>query len=322
METYRNRYVAEVARGDMARIERRLRLHDLRVLITVVQTGSMGKAAQHLATSQPAISRSIADLEHALGARLVDRNARGIEPTAYGRALVSRGLGAFDALRQGISDLEFLAHPNSGEVRVAASIAVAQGFVAAIIGRLSQRHPRLSFNIEAGDTRMACAALEEREVDLAMVHIIGPMAERFNIEILLQEPHVVVVGANSPWLRRRRVRLADLMNESWALPPPDSPYGLVVAEAFRDQGLDTPPTAVISTLPLRAALASAGRFITMVPRVVVRYPGSKGSLRPLPIDLRGTSRPLGILTLSNRTLNPVAKLFSDCAREMAKRSPR
>ena len=76
MVQYRNRYVAEIAKGDIERIERRVKLHDLRVLIAVVQAGSMGKAAQRLATSQPAISRSIADLEHALGVRLVDRSAR------------------------------------------------------------------------------------------------------------------------------------------------------------------------------------------------------------------------------------------------------
>src|SRR5579872_4521797 len=148
MVGYQNRYVAEIAKGDIERIERRVKLHDLRVLIAVVHAGSMGKAAQRLATSQPAISRSIADLERALGVRLVDRTARGIEPTLYGKALIKRGLGAFDELRQGISDIEFLASPATGEVRLAASIAVAQSFVAAVVDRLSQQYPRLSFQVE------------------------------------------------------------------------------------------------------------------------------------------------------------------------------
>ena len=64
------------------RIGRRMKLHDLHVLMTVVQAGSMGKAAQRLNTSQPAISRSIAELEHALGVRLLDRHRQGVEPTA------------------------------------------------------------------------------------------------------------------------------------------------------------------------------------------------------------------------------------------------
>ena len=83
---------------EIGRIERRIGLHDLRVLMAVVQAGSMGKAARLLATSQPAISRSIGELEHALGVRLVDRSAQGIEPTPYGRALLKRGTVVFDEL--------------------------------------------------------------------------------------------------------------------------------------------------------------------------------------------------------------------------------
>jgi DNA-binding transcriptional LysR family regulator len=74
------------------RIERRLKLHDLRVLMSVVEQGSMGKAAELLATSQPAVSRAIADLEHSLGVRLLDRGPRGIAPTPYGRAFIKRAL--------------------------------------------------------------------------------------------------------------------------------------------------------------------------------------------------------------------------------------
>src|SRR5215831_972698 len=111
------------------RIERRLKLHDMRVLMSVVQAGSMGKAAERLGTSQPAISRSIADLEHALGVRLVDRSRRGIEPTAYGRALIRRGTAVFDELRQGVKDIEFLADPTAGELRIGTTEAIAGAIV-------------------------------------------------------------------------------------------------------------------------------------------------------------------------------------------------
>ena len=82
------------------RIERRLKLHDIRVLMSVVQAGSMSKAAEHLGTAQPALSRSIAELEHALGVRLLDRNPRGVEPTAFGRALIKRGIAVLIRRRE------------------------------------------------------------------------------------------------------------------------------------------------------------------------------------------------------------------------------
>src|SRR5690348_15791576 len=98
------------------RIGRQMKLQDLHVLMTVVQAGSMNKAAALLSTTQPAVSRSVADLERALGVRLLDRHQNGVEPTAYGRALLGRCMTAFDELRQGIKNIEHLADPFAGEV--------------------------------------------------------------------------------------------------------------------------------------------------------------------------------------------------------------
>jgi DNA-binding transcriptional LysR family regulator len=279
----------------------------------------MGKAADRLGTSQPAVSRTIADLEHALGVRLLDRSKRGIEATPYGRALIIRGTAAFDELRQGVKDIEFLADPTTGEVRVGASIAVAVGFVSGVIDRLSRRYPRLAFEVLDVDTVTATRALEERKVDVVIAHLIRPVDEELmDAEVLLHEPHVVVAGVQSQWARRRRLGLADLMNEPWMLPPPDSPFGSVVFEAFRANGLDVPRTTVTSFFPVRNALLTTGRFLTMVPRVVLAFPQRSPAFKGLPIELPTTRRPLGIITVKNRTLSPVARLFIDSARELAK----
>ena len=71
---------------------RRLKLRDLRILQAVAEHGSMAKAAEHLAISHPVISKAIAELEHTLGVQLFDRNARGVEPTIYGRELLKCGI--------------------------------------------------------------------------------------------------------------------------------------------------------------------------------------------------------------------------------------
>src|SRR6476659_1499311 len=102
-------------------IERRVKLRDVRVLIPVTQAGSMHKAAKRLRTSQSAVSRSIGDLERALRVRLLDRTPRGVEPTRYGHAIIKRGVAAFDELRQGVKDIEFLADPTAGELRIGCS---------------------------------------------------------------------------------------------------------------------------------------------------------------------------------------------------------
>src|SRR5690348_8972150 len=99
------------------RIGRRIKLRDLHVLSAVMEWGSMAKAARHLAVSQPVVSAAIADLERTVGVRLLDRGRRGVAPTIYGRALLKHGVVAFDALKQGVQEIEFLADPTGGELR-------------------------------------------------------------------------------------------------------------------------------------------------------------------------------------------------------------
>ena len=119
------------------RISRHLKLRDLHVLMTLVRCGSMGKAADQLSVSQPAISKAVADMETALGVKLLDRNPRGVVPTIYARALLDRGLVAFDELKQGIEHVGFLADPTTGELRIGSTIAIATGFLPAVVDRPS-----------------------------------------------------------------------------------------------------------------------------------------------------------------------------------------
>ena len=99
------------------RIGRRLRLKDLHTLQTVAEVGSMAKASELLALSQPAISKAIADMEHTLGAPLLDRTSRGVELTDCGRALVERARVIFDEIRLGVKEIEHWTDPTQGEVR-------------------------------------------------------------------------------------------------------------------------------------------------------------------------------------------------------------
>ena len=129
------------------RIGRRMKLHDLHVLMAVVQAGSMSKAAQLLNTTQPAISRSIADLEHTIGVRLLDRGRHGVEPTEYGRALLDGGVAMFDDLRQAVKNIEFLADPTVGEIRIGAHDPIIVGVLPAIFDRLHRKYPGISIHV-------------------------------------------------------------------------------------------------------------------------------------------------------------------------------
>src|SRR6266849_10002325 len=146
--------MSSVMDWDEQRLGRHLKLRDLNVLLTVARCGSMGKAAVQLSVSQPAISKVIAEMEHTLGVRLLDRGPRGVEPTIYARALLDRGLVAFDELKQAMKHIEFLADPTVGELRIGANPVLAAGLVAAVIDQLSRQYPRIVFHLLEADPAM------------------------------------------------------------------------------------------------------------------------------------------------------------------------
>src|SRR5437879_2061542 len=302
------------------RIGSRMKLQDLHVLMTVVQAGSMGKAAQVLNTTQPNISRSIGELEHALGVRLLDRHRQGIEPTEYGRALLDCGMAVFDDLRQGVRNIELLADPTVGEVRIGSTTFLAATFVSALIDRLTRRHPRIVFHLVTGYMETLHRELSDRNVDLLILRSAGPIAdERLNFEFLFDDSYVVVAGKQNQWVRRRRIEIAELVNELWVLPPRESVIGSIVMEAFRASGLDYPRVTVVTDSPhMRISLLATGRFMTIFPASALKFLTRRSELKVLPVELPMARRPNGIVTLKNRALNPVARLFIDWAREVAK----
>jgi DNA-binding transcriptional LysR family regulator len=302
------------------RIGNRMKLQDLHVLMTVVQAGSMGKAAQILNTTQPNISRSIGELEQALGVRLLDRHRQGIEPTEYGRALLDCGAAVFDDLRQGVKNIAFLADPAAGELRIGTTTFLAASFVSALVDRLSRRYPRIVFHLVTGYTETLHRELAERNVDLLIIRGSGPIADpRYDFEFLFDDSYVVAAGPQNRWVRRRRIEIAELVNELWVLPPPDSVIGSIVMDAFRASGLDYPRVSVVTDCPhMRISLLATGRFVTIFPASAFRFVNKRSELKILPVELPTARRPNGIVTLKNRALSPVAKLFIDCAREVAK----
>jgi len=302
------------------RIGRRLKLRDLHILLTVAQCRSIAKAADQLAVSQPVVSKSIADLERMLKVRLIDRDRHGAEPTIYGEALLKRGTIAFDELRQGVEDVEFLVDPTVGRLRIGTSAGMDAGLIPAIVDRLSRRYPGMTFDVALLSNLLLLQELRARNVDLVIGRWPRSIAEPdVNLEILYDDPIFVVAHKSSAWARRRRVELAEIVNENWLFPAPGQLVLMLAAEAFRAKGLEM-PRAVVATgsLPMHFAMLATGRFLGIYSKSVILLGAQQLSLKILPIDLSGQSTTIGIMTSKNRTLNPLTKLFVDCARDVTK----
>jgi DNA-binding transcriptional LysR family regulator len=301
-------------------IGRRLRLRDLHVFFTVVQAGSMAKAASQLRVTQPAVSQVIAALEHAIGVPLLDRGPQGVEPTVYGHSLLKGGAVAFDDLKQTIKEIEFLADPAAGDLRIGCPETVA-AILPPIIESFSRRYPRVVLHVaDVVAPTLDLPQLRDRSLDVALVRITGapsrhPLGDDLNVEVLCDDETVVVAGMESRWARRRKIDLAELAGEEWILPPAPTTNSMVVMDAFRVRGLDPPKISLVTfSVALRSNLLSSGRHLTVFPRSMMNLFAARMSLKVLPIKLPVREWPIVIATLKNRTLNPVTPLFLEHVR--------
>ncbi len=300
---------------------RRLKLSDLRIFHAVAQRGGMAKAAADLNISQPAVSKAVAALEHTLGVQLLERHPHGAEPTIYGRALLKGGVAVFDELQQSVKEIGFLADAQAVELRIGCTEPLAAGFVASVIETLSGRHPRVTFEVVAADpATLIDRELRERGIEFAIAPVPGLNIERdLSFEILFDDRQVIMAGVQNKWVRRRNCDLAQLMNEPWLTPPPDSIIGRSIAEAFRAAGLEMPSARAISfSIPLCLHLLTRGRFLAMLP-ISMAHLGGELPLKILRVRLPEIHRPTAIMTVKKRTLSPLAQVFIEEARIMARR---
>jgi DNA-binding transcriptional LysR family regulator len=305
-------------------IGHRLKLRDLHVFFTVVQCGSMVKAAQQLGVSQPAVSEVIADLEHALKVRLLDRRPHGVEQTMYGGVLLKRSIAVFDELKQTIRDIEFLADPTSGELRIACPEAIS-AILPSVLEKFSREYPRVVLYMDqVATTTLELPGLRDRKYDLVLGQLVmplpnDPVLDDLNVEILCDGQLTVAASPHSRWARRRKIDLADLVDEPWILATPDTWNYRLVSEAFRARGLNMPKTRLmIFSMHVRVVMATSGRFITTFPSAVVRFSVERFPLKVLPVNLPDRPFPLAIVTLKNRTLSPVVERFIEYLRDFTR----
>src|SRR5690349_24136412 len=201
------------------RIGRRIRLRDLHIVLAVAEAGSMAKASARLAISHPVVSKTISDLEHTLGVRLFDRKPHGVELTAYGHALLKCGTTVFDEMRQGLKQIEFLADPDSGELRIGCPEIVMAGLLPAIIGKFARQYPRIRLHaVHASTAQREFHERRERNVELLIGRAPMPVLDdELQVETLFVEPFVAFAALQSGWARSRRIELGELIDEPWVL---------------------------------------------------------------------------------------------------------
>jgi DNA-binding transcriptional LysR family regulator len=303
-----------------ARIGRRIRLRDLHAFAAVVQSGSISRAAAELGVTQSAVSQMIADLEAALRVRLLDRSTRGVAATVFGNVLLRRSRAALDELRHGMEEIAFLSDHATGQVRVGCPESISSAVLPPIAQLFFERHPKAVLDVDHVNFGRL-APLIDRRVDLVIARSgdAQVIPDEVAVRTLFEDDLVVAAGPGSRWFNRRRIDLADLVDERWILTDPGIWNDLLVAEAFRARGLHLPNISMRTlSVHMRTNLLATGDFITTLPRSVLRLYAERFALKALPVDFPVRPWPVSIITLKNRSLSPIVERFIACAEEVAK----
>ncbi len=281
----------------------------LDVFLAVVQQGSLGRAAQVLNRSQPAVSKAIKRLEDALEVPLFERDPRGMIPTVYGETLLAHAeLIASEAARAR-EEIEALRGVAKGTVKVGAAPSIISGVLNRAVQQLLVERPGLRVQVLEHLEGGLLQALLRGEIDFAVAGAMRRIKDYpVTTETLYADRVVVVCRPGHPLTRKRSIGLRDLLDFPWALTDRDNVMWRRLSEFFYDEGLD-PPEAVIETTSANfmRALAADSDFLTYLPRALIRVDEQDGRLRPLSVDLAAWHRQVVLMRREKGSLSLAAR---------------
>ncbi len=296
-----------------------LKTRHLVLLVELGRQGSILHAAQAAHLTQPAASKLLAELEHALGVTLFERLPRGVAPTRYGEVLIRRAgaaLAEMDAAYQEVMELQ---SGLSGRVAIGAVLTPSTSLVPEAIHRLKREHSRVQVAISTDTSKALIRSLRAGELDLVIGRILdAESAAELDFEPLTDEPHGLVVRQGHPLLARSDLRLADLAQQSWILPPYGSILRDRITALFLAQGLDPPPETVETlALPVVTPLLAGSDMVAALPFELVQPYLDAGLLATLSFDLGLRMDAYGIVTRRRHQLSPGADALLRLLREVA-----
>jgi DNA-binding transcriptional LysR family regulator len=294
----------------------RIRLRHLHTFVAVAQQGTLGRAAETLNLSQPALSKTLNELEQLTGTRLFDRGRLGAKLTLVGEQFLTHAVKVLDALNTAGQALSRKEGINNDVVRIGALPTAALGILPAVIGQFHQQQKDITLQVATMNNPMLLAGLKLGEIDLGIGRMSDPeLMSGLNYELLFLESLKLVVRPDHPLLQET-VTLSKVME--W--PVVVSPKGTVPrqnAEALvLSQGCKI-PAGCIETLSasLSRQLTVDFNYVWFVPSGAVKDDLRRGSLAALPVPTQGAGEPIGILTRVDAQLSTGAQTLLSAIRK-------
>ena len=301
----------------------RLKLKQLRLLVTVGKNGNIQAAARELNVSQPAATKMIKDLELDFEVQLFDRTNRGVIPTVYGEALIRHGKLIFAQISNAAQELDDLTEGTSGRVVVGTLLAGSSHLLPKAIERVLVQRPNVAIKVIEGTNEVLMPGLRAGEIDLIVGRLPTHRHRKELMQIpLFQEKILLMAGKGHPLTSCKDVRFEDLKGYGWILPPVETSLRRQLDQYFIDEQQYQPPVAIesVSYLTNRALLSGDGELVCLMPAHIAAQDVSLGLLEALDFELPFGTGPVGISFRGNEFLSPaglaVLQALSDVAEAM------
>jgi DNA-binding transcriptional LysR family regulator len=298
-----------------------MELRDIEYFAVIAEHGHLGRAAETLGLSQPALSKSLRRLEEALRVKLVKRTAKGVELTPEGSVLVLRVRELRLSLQSIGREITEVKEGRIGHVRLGVGFPGSEEFLSAAFAMLLEDAPHTRLMVSVSDNDVMIPALRNGELDLIVNYYLGTVApiEGLVFEHLYDDENVVCASVKHRLAIQEQVTLAELAKERWALTDPALALHRRLHEKFRDDGLGPPNIALEArSAALRLRTVASSHLLDWTSRKVVEQSALASEVKILPIEELTWRRPVGLIYRRENYLPPAVSRFIEILKASAK----
>ena len=276
---------------------------------------SILKASASLGLSQPALTKSLQELEETLQLRLFDRHARGVRSTDAGAVFVRSARRILAELRRLDEELDLLAVPGGGAVALGALPVAATGVLPGALTRLKATHPDITVRMQQGRTEDLVPLLAAGEIDLIVGRLYPPPTpDGFEREALWTEPMSILARSGHPLFSKKRVTVEDLRRYDLVLPTITQRVGLEIENLLDALGLAPAAPLRSSSYGFIREMLHGTDLLSVMPRLMMVGDLMRGTLRIVPLPIAAPDRPAGLIVPRARPLPPAGRILVSCLR--------
>lgn len=298
-----------------------MELRDIEYFAVVAEHGHLGRAAEALGLSQPALSKSLARLEESLQAPVVRRSPKGVELTAEGRALLARIRDLRLSLQSVSREIADVSAGRAGQLRVGVGLARPEPFLSSAFATLLSEAPKTNVVVTASDNDLMIPALRNGELDLFVNYLPHRLPrEGLICTHLYDDEHVACVSKDHKLTKLKKVTIADLKEALWAVSALTLSSQDVLKERYFDAGVGAPTIAFeCRSASLKLRTVAASDLLDWTSRSFVEHSGILDSVHILNVPELAWRRPVGVVHRDEKYLPPIARRFISILKSLTDR---